>query len=88
MLLGHPDSNVSLLHESQREIALVEALSRPIPDYQQGEVGQKDGPFVHKVCASDVSLVFRTARFESVSESQPIRLIHYNATKFMTAWQL
>ena len=32
--------------ESQREIALVEALSRPIPYYQQAEVGEKKRAFV------------------------------------------
>ena len=29
------------VHESQREIVLLKAFSRPIPDYQQGEVGEK-----------------------------------------------
>ena len=37
--LGHTNRSVFLSHESQREIALVKALSRPIPYYQQGEVG-------------------------------------------------
>ena len=31
--LGHTHRNVSSSHESQCEIALVLALSRPIPDY-------------------------------------------------------
>ena len=39
----HTNRNVSLSHELQREIALVGALSRPIPDYQQGGVGTKMG---------------------------------------------
>ena len=50
VVLGHTNRNVSLSHKSQREIALVEALSRPIPDYQQGEVGEKKGPLFRKVC--------------------------------------
>ena len=41
VLLGHTNRSVFLSHESQREIALVEALSRPIPYYQQGEVGEE-----------------------------------------------
>ena len=40
VLLGNTDRNVSVSKVSQREIALAEALSRPIPDYQQGEVGK------------------------------------------------
>ena len=39
--LGHTNRNVSVSHESQREVALVSALSGPIPDYQQGEVGKR-----------------------------------------------
>ena len=43
--VGTRIANVSLSHESQREIALVtvQALSKLIPDYQQGEVGEKTG---------------------------------------------
>ena len=41
VLLGHTDRNVKLSHESQRELALVCALSRPIPYYQQGEAGEE-----------------------------------------------
>ena len=37
VLFGHTNRNVSLSHESQREIALVEAPSRPIPDYPNKE---------------------------------------------------
>ena len=40
-LLGHTNRNVFLSHESQHEIALVKTLSRPIPYYQQGEVGEE-----------------------------------------------
>ena len=40
VLLGHTNGNVSVSHESHGEIALTEALSRPIPDYQQGELGK------------------------------------------------
>ena len=39
--LGHTNRSVFLSHESQREIALVLALSRPSPYYQQGEVGEE-----------------------------------------------
>ena len=39
--LGHTNRNVFLSYESQREIDLVWALSRPIPYYQQGEVGEE-----------------------------------------------
>ena len=39
--LGHTNRSVFLPHESQREIALVQALSRPIPYYQEGEVGEE-----------------------------------------------
>ena len=39
--LGHTNRNVFLSHESQREIALVKALSRPIPYDQQGEAGEE-----------------------------------------------
>ena len=39
--LGHTNRNIFLSHESQREIALIYALSRPIPYCQQGEVGKK-----------------------------------------------
>ena len=38
VLLGHTNHSVSLSHEPQHEVALGEALSKPIPDYQQGEV--------------------------------------------------
>ena len=41
VLLGHTKRNVSVSHELQREIALVLAISILIPDYQQGEVGEK-----------------------------------------------
>ena len=41
VLLGHTTRNVSLLHESQREIGLIEALSRPTPDYLHGKVGEE-----------------------------------------------
>ena len=37
--LGHTNHNVSVSHESQREVALVWAISGPIPDYQQGWEG-------------------------------------------------
>ena len=72
--LGHTNRNVSVLHESQREIALVEAFSRMIPDYQEGEVGERHGPLFR-----NVSQAVLTAQFESVSESQPNRTIqcHY-----------
>ena len=74
--LGHTNRNVFLPHESQREIALVQALSRPIPYCQQGEVGEeKNGPVFRNVCVFDVSRAVGIARFESVSESQPHRAI-------------
>ena len=41
VLLGHTNRKVSLSHELQHETALIEALSRPVPDYQHGEVGEK-----------------------------------------------
>ena len=65
VLLGRTNCSVSLSHESQREIALVEALSRPIPDYQQREVGEIT---VSQGCVFDMSQAVRVARFESVSE--------------------
>ena len=40
-LLGHTNRSVFLSHESLREIALAKTLSRPIPYYQQGEVGEE-----------------------------------------------
>ena len=74
--LGHTNrSSVSVSHESQRKIALVWALSRPIPDYQQGEVGERHRPLFRKVCVFDVLRAVRIARFESVSEFQPNRTI-------------
>ena len=72
---GHMNPSVFLSHESQREIALIEALSRPIPYYQQGEVGEENGPVFRNVCVFDVSRAVGLARFESVSESQPHRTI-------------
>ena len=39
--LRHTNRNVFLSYESQREIALVLALSRPIPYYHKGEEGQE-----------------------------------------------
>ena len=48
--LGHTNRNVSVSRESQCEIALVNKLSRPIPDYQQGEL-EKKGPLFRKVWA-------------------------------------
>ena len=73
--LGHTNRSVSLSHESQREIALVLALSRPIPYYQQGDVGEKNGPVLRKVMDIDVSRAVGIARFESVSEPQLNRAI-------------
>ena len=72
------ESQRFLSHESQREIALVEALSRPIPYYQQGEVGEENGPVFRNVCVLDASRAVGIARFESVSESQPHRTIQYH----------
>ena len=46
VLLRHTSGSVKLSHESQREIALLSALSRPIPYYQQGEVGGRKRPRV------------------------------------------
>ena len=40
VLPEHTNRSVFLSHESQREIALAYALSRPIPYYQQGEVAK------------------------------------------------
>ena len=37
---GHTNRSVLGPHESQREVALVLALSRRIPDYQQGKIGK------------------------------------------------
>ena len=65
--LGHTNRNVLLSHESQNEIALVEALSRLIPYCQQGEMGERHGPVFRKVCVFDVSRAIGIARFESVS---------------------
>ena len=45
-VFGHTNRNVSVSYESQREIALILALSRPIPDYQQGESGKNKRGFV------------------------------------------
>ena len=67
--------NVFLSHEPQCEIALIKALSRPIPYCQQGEMGERHGHVFRKVCVFDVSRVIGIARFESVSESQPNRAI-------------
>ena len=75
VLLGHANRSVFLSHESQREIALVYALSRPIPYYQQGEVAKKNGPVFRKVCVFEVSRAVGIARFESVPEAQPNRTI-------------
>ena len=49
VLPGHTKRNVSGSHASQREIALIYVLSRPIPDYQQGQVTKINGPLFHKV---------------------------------------
>ena len=73
--LGHTNRNVFLSHESQCEIALIWALSRPIPNCQQGEVGERHSPVFRNVCVFDVSQAIGIARFESVSESQPNRAI-------------
>ena len=67
--LGHTNRNV-LSHESQWEIALIWALSRPIPYCQHGEMGERHGPVFHKVYVFDVSRIIGIARYESVSESR------------------
>ena len=41
VLLGHTNRSVKLSHELQRQIALVQSLSRPIPYHQQGEAGEE-----------------------------------------------
>ena len=56
---------------TQREVGLVYALSRLLPDYQQGKRGEKNGPLFCTACVFEVSRAVRIARFESVSESQP-----------------
>ena len=43
---GHTNRRVSVSHESQCEIALVWALSRLVPDCQQGEVGEQKRAFL------------------------------------------
>ena len=48
--LGHTNRNVFLSHESQREIALVEALSRPIPCCQKEKWGKQNGSVFRNVC--------------------------------------
>ena len=55
VLLGHTNRNASVSHESQREIALVQTLSGPMPDYQQGEGGKIVGPLFRKELVFDVS---------------------------------
>ena len=52
VLLGHTNRSISVSHESQHEIVLVWALSRPAPYCQQGEVDKKkkNGPLFRKVC--------------------------------------
>ena len=75
VLLGHTNRSVRSSHESQHEIALVLALSRPIPYYQQGQAGEENGPVFRRVCVFDVSRGVGIARFETVSESQPYRTI-------------
>ena len=72
--LGHTNRNVFLSHESQREIVLVEALSRPIPYYQKGEVGEENGPVFRNVYVFDVSRAIGIARFESVSKTEKSRM--------------
>ena len=68
VLLGHTNRTVSLSHESQREIALVHALSRLLPDYRQEEV--EKGSLFRRVSAFDISRAVCIARFESVSASR------------------
>ena len=68
--LRHMNRNISVSCESQREIALLWALSRGIPDYQHGEVGKINDSLFRKVLVFDVSRAVRIARFESVSDSQ------------------
>ena len=56
--LGHMNRNVLVSHNSQRDIALFLALSRPIPDYQQGDIGERHGPLFRRVCVFDVSWAY------------------------------
>ena len=78
--LGHTNRSVFLSHESQCEIALVWALSRPIPYYQQGEVGEEKWACVF---ATFVFLTFRGPLASHDSNPYPNRnrIARYNATK-------
>ena len=84
--LGHTNRSVFLSHESQREIALVLALSRPSPYYQQGEVGQEKWACVsQRLCF----LTFRGPLASHDSNSYPnrSRIARYNATK-LRLWRV
>ena len=81
VLFGHTNRSISLSHESQCEIALIEAPSRPFPDYQQCEVGEKTGLRF----AGFVFLTFRgyLASHDSNPYLHRSRIARYNATKCM-----
>ena len=53
-----------LSRASQHEIALIEALFRPIADHQQGEVGEEKRAFVSQTClGANVPLGLVTSTF-------------------------
>ena len=72
--LGHTNRNVLLSHKLQREIALVKALSRPIPDNQPTKMG---------LCFAGFVLLMFCGPFAS-HDSNPYpncsRIARYNAT--------
>ena len=76
--LRHTNRSVFLSHESQRAIALVEALSRPIPCYQQGEVGEEK-----RACASQC-LCFGRSRGPLAQEW--FRQTKPKKVRFMNFW--
>ena len=83
VLLVHTNSSVKLPCKSQREIALVWALSRPIPYYHQGKVGGRETG----LCFARFVFfwTFRGASHDSNPYPNCSRIARYNATKFKNA---
>ena len=81
--LGHTNRSVFLPHESQREIALVQALSRPIPLLPTRRSG---GRKMGLCFATFVFLTFRGPLASHDSNPYPnrSRIARYNATKIWT----
>ena len=82
VLLAHTNHNVSLSPESKREIALVEALSRPIP-YSILPTSKSGGRKTGLCFARFVVLTFRGPLASHDSNPYPnlSRIARYNTTK-------